>query len=79
MQILTADIGTGTQDVFVFDPALDIENGYKLVMPSPTMIAHRRIKEATGRGEDVLHTSALGSPELGLVVLEVALKLVGEH
>ena len=59
MQILTADIGTGTQDIFVFDPALDIENGYKLVMPSPTMIVHRKIKEATGRGEDVLLTGVM--------------------
>ncbi|MBM4423681.1 MAG: pyruvate formate lyase-activating protein [Chloroflexi bacterium] len=56
MQILAVDIGTGTQDVFLFDPALDIENGYKLVMPSPTMIVHRRIKEATRRGDDVLLT-----------------------
>lgn len=54
MQFLAVDIGTGTQDVFVFDPALDIENGYKLVAPSPTMIVHRKIKEATQRGEDVL-------------------------
>ncbi|MEK6573172.1 MAG: DUF1786 domain-containing protein [Chloroflexota bacterium] len=59
MQILTADIGTGTQDIFVFDPALDIENGYKLVMPSPTMIVHRKIKEATERGEDVLLTGVM--------------------
>lgn len=54
MQILTVDVGTGTQDVFLFDPALDIENGYKLVVPSPTMIVHRRIKAATARGEDVV-------------------------
>jgi len=56
MQILTVDIGTGTQDVFLFDPALDLENGYKLVVPSPTMIVHDRIKEATRRGEAVLLT-----------------------
>lgn len=56
MQILAVDIGTGTQDVFLFDPALDLENGYKLVMPSPTMMVHRRIKEATAHGEDILLT-----------------------
>ena len=59
MQILTVDVGTGTQDIFLFDPALDIENGYKLVMPSPTMIVHRRIKEATARGEAVLLTGTM--------------------
>lgn len=59
MQILAVDIGTGTQDVFLFDPALDIENGFKLVMPSPTMIVHRRLKEATRRGEAVLLTGVM--------------------
>ncbi len=56
MQILAVDVGTGTQDVFLFDPALDLENGYKLVMPSPTMMVNRRIKEATADGDDILLT-----------------------
>ena len=47
MKILTVDIGTGTQDIFLYDSRLDIENGYKLVLPSPTMMVYRRIKEAT--------------------------------
>jgi uncharacterized protein (DUF1786 family) len=47
MKILTVDIGTGTQDIYLFDSKLDIENGFKLVLPSPTMIVHRRIKAAT--------------------------------
>lgn len=50
MQILTVDVGTGTQDVFLFDPALHLENGFKLVVPSPTMIVHRKIKRATEQG-----------------------------
>jgi uncharacterized protein (DUF1786 family) len=54
MKILTIDVGTGTQDIFLFDSALDIENGYKLVLPSPTMIAHRKLKEATRRGDAVV-------------------------
>lgn len=44
MKILTVDIGTGTQDIFLYDSNLDIENGFKLVLPSPTMMVHRRIK-----------------------------------
>ncbi len=59
MQILTVDVGAGTQDVFLFDPALDLENGYKLILPSPTLIVQRRIQEATRRGEDVLLTGAM--------------------
>src|SRR5687767_15360747 len=46
MKILTVDIGTGTQDIFLYDSNLDIENGFKLVLPSPTMMIHRRIRQA---------------------------------
>jgi uncharacterized protein (DUF1786 family) len=44
MKILTVDIGTGTQDIYLYDSNLDIENGFKLVLPSPTMMVHRRLK-----------------------------------
>ena len=46
MKILTVDIGTGTQDIFLYDSRLDIENGFKLILPSPTMMIHRRVKHA---------------------------------
>ena len=59
MRILTVDVGTGTQDIFLYDSALDIENGYKLVMPSPTMIIYRRLRAATQRREAVLLTGYL--------------------
>ncbi|MEP6894883.1 MAG: DUF1786 domain-containing protein [Chloroflexota bacterium] len=45
MKILTIDIGTGTQDIFLYDSNLDLENGFKLVLPSPTMMVHRRLKQ----------------------------------
>ena len=45
MKILTVDIGTGTQDIFLYDSHLDIENGLKLVLPSPTMMMNRRLKQ----------------------------------
>jgi len=45
MKILTVDIGTGTQDIFLYDSNLDLENGFKLVLPSPTMMIHRRLKQ----------------------------------
>ncbi|RPI80414.1 MAG: pyruvate formate lyase-activating protein, partial [Chloroflexi bacterium] len=54
MKILTVDIGTGTQDIFLYDSQLNIENGFKLVVPSPTMIVNRRIKEATRRELPIL-------------------------
>jgi uncharacterized protein (DUF1786 family) len=54
MKILTVDIGTGTQDIYLYDSRLDIENGLKLVVPSPTMILHRKLKASARRGEAVL-------------------------
>ena len=54
MRILTIDIGTGTQDIYLYDSRLDVENGFKLVLPSPTMMMHRRIREATRSGRPVL-------------------------
>jgi uncharacterized protein (DUF1786 family) len=44
MQILSVDIGTGTQDIFLYDSRFDIENGFKLILPSPTMMVYRRLK-----------------------------------
>jgi len=56
MKILAVDIGTGTQDILLFDSRVDVENSYKMVQPSPTMITHRRLKEATKAGRDVVLT-----------------------
>jgi len=56
MQILTVDVGTGTQDIFLYDSQLNIENGFKLIVPSPTMMVRQKIKDATQRGEAVLLT-----------------------
>ena len=54
MQILTVDIGTGTQDIYLYQSDLSIENGFKLVMPSPTMIVGQSIQQATLRGDTIL-------------------------
>ncbi len=56
MKILAVDVGTGTQDIFLFDSQLDIENGFKLILPSPTMIINHRIRQATRRKKSVLLT-----------------------
>ncbi len=47
MRILAVDIGTGTQDILLFDTGLQAENCFKLVMPSPTMMVAQHVKEAT--------------------------------
>lgn len=59
MQILAVDVGTGTQDILLYDTRLDIENGYKVIAPSPTMIVHRRLEQATRLGEAILLTGTI--------------------
>jgi len=56
MKILAVDIGTGTQDIFLYDSRLDIENGFKLILPSPTMRIYRSIKTATQSRNPILLT-----------------------
>ena len=56
MKILTVDIGTGTQDLFLYDSNLDLENGFKLVLPSPTMMVHRRLKQSLPSRTPILLT-----------------------
>jgi len=54
MRILAVDIGTGTQDILLYDSDIELENCFKLVLPSPTMILHRRLKKAARQGQPVL-------------------------
>ncbi len=54
MKILAVDVGTGTQDVFLYNSQLDLENGYKLVLPSPTMIIRSKLRQATRQRQPVL-------------------------
>jgi len=56
MKILTVDVGTGTQDIFLYDSQIDIENGFKLVLPSPTMMVRKRIQDATRSQAPILLT-----------------------
>jgi uncharacterized protein (DUF1786 family) len=61
MKILAVDIGTGTQDILLVDPALDLENAYKLILPAPTMIVRARIQAATRRASPIaLHGVMMG-------------------
>lgn len=56
MRILTVDVGTGTQDIYLYDSRVDLENGFKLVIPSPTMIVHQQLRRATRHGQAVALT-----------------------
>lgn len=54
MRILAIDMGTGTQDILLFDSEKSIENSVKLVVPSATEIAARRIRRAMGAQSAIL-------------------------
>src|SRR5579885_3562667 len=56
IRILAVDVGTGTQDILFFESGKTIENCFKLVMPSPTVIIAERIKRATERGQALVLT-----------------------
>jgi uncharacterized protein (DUF1786 family) len=56
MRILALDIGTGTQDILLFDSSRTIENCIKMVMPAPTVIAADRIRRATEAGKPLALT-----------------------
>src|SRR2546421_1374631 len=56
VRILAVDVGTGTQDILLFESGKTIENCFKMVMPSPTVIVAERIKRATERGQPILLT-----------------------
>lgn len=55
-RILAVDVGTGTQDILLFESDKTIENCFQLVMPSPTVIVAERIRAATTSGRPVLLT-----------------------
>ena len=56
MKILCVDVGTGTQDILLYDSDKEIENCLKLVMPSPTMRVAQQVKQATRAGQPVVLT-----------------------
>lgn len=59
MKILCVDIGTGTQDILLYDGDKEIENCLKLVMPSPTMRVAREVKQATRDSRAIVLTGVM--------------------
>src|SRR5438132_13590442 len=60
-RILAIDIGAGTMDVLLHDPAHPMENAVQLVLPSATAIVGRRIESARRAGHPVFqHGNLMG-------------------
>jgi uncharacterized protein (DUF1786 family) len=53
-RVLAIDVGAGTQDILLYDSTQTIENSYKLVMPSRTVIVGRQIERATAEKHTVV-------------------------
>ena len=45
MRILAIDVGTGTQDIMIYDSEKELENAIKLVLPSPHLFISQNIRE----------------------------------
>lgn len=45
MRILAIDVGTGTQDIMIYDDEKELENSIKLVLPSPHLLISQKIRE----------------------------------
>lgn len=51
--IIAIDVGSGTQDILVWNPEIPMENCPKMVLPSSTAIIARQIEKATSMGYPV--------------------------
>lgn len=45
MRILAIDVGTGTQDIMIYDTEKELENSIKIVLPSPHLYISQQITE----------------------------------
>jgi uncharacterized protein (DUF1786 family) len=59
MRILTVDVGTGTQDILLFDSERTPENCLKLVVPSPTVLLGQQVAAATAARSPLVITGVL--------------------
>lgn len=59
VRILAVDVGTGTQDILLFESGKTIENSFRMIMPSPTLIIAQQIRQATISGTPLLLTGVI--------------------
>lgn len=59
MRILTIDVGTGTQDILLFDSDEPVENSVQLIMPSPTKRVAQQVRAATAEHKPILLSGSI--------------------
>jgi uncharacterized protein (DUF1786 family) len=74
VRILAIDVGTGTQDILLYDSTREMENSVQLVMPSPTQIVARRVEAATRAGHTLLLTGVTMGGGPGAWAVEAHIK-----
>jgi uncharacterized protein (DUF1786 family) len=69
MRLLAMDVGMGTQDILFYDSKKNIENCFKMVLPSQTQIIAQKISKETGSKHDIVLTGETmgGGPCSGAV------------
>ncbi len=76
------DIGSGTQDILIYQPDRPLEASFKLVLPSPAVIAADKIHQAAHAGRDVwLYGNLMGGGRMTEAVqahLEAGLKVYAQ-
>ena len=70
MRILAIDMGTGTQDILLFDSEKPVENCVKMILPSATQIAATRIRRASAEGRAIALTGVVAGGGPGNWALE---------
>jgi uncharacterized protein (DUF1786 family) len=59
--MIVIDVGSGTQDILLYQPGKNIENCPKFIVPSRTQIVAAQIQKATGLGREIfLHGYLMG-------------------
>ncbi len=50
-RVMAIDVGRGTQDIFIYEPGVPVENCVKMVLPSPTVVVAQQIRKITAAGQ----------------------------
>jgi uncharacterized protein (DUF1786 family) len=57
VRILSIDVGAWTQDILIYDDSY--ESGFKMILPSPTLIYANRVKKFTQEGKHIVVTGEI--------------------
>ena len=67
--MIIVDVGSGTQDILLYQPGKSIENCPKFIVPSRTQIVAAQIRKATALGQDIfMHGHMMGGGACALAV-----------